>query len=79
MEEIREQVRERYAQAITDKTGCCSSSSGGYCSGIQLNNVKDPITSDLYTLEDINGLDPDMILNSFGCGNPTALTELNMG
>lgn len=81
MEDIREQVRERYALAITNKTGCCSSSSGGggCCSGIQLNDVKDPITSDLYTLEDINGLDPDMILNSFGCGNPTALTELNLG
>src|SRR5665647_1662800 len=81
MENIREQVRERYALAITNKTGCCSSSSGGggCCSGIQLNDVKDPITSDLYPLEDINGLDPEMILNSFGCGNPTALTELNLG
>lgn len=78
---IREQVRERYALAITNKTGCCSSSSsdGGCCSSTQLNGEKDPITSGLYTLEDINGLDPDMILNSFGCGNPTALAELKLG
>jgi len=79
--DIREQVRERYALAITNKTGCCSGSSGGggCCSGVQLNDVKDQITGDLYTLEDINDLDPDMILNSFGCGNPTALAELNPG
>ncbi len=79
MEDIREKVREKYALAITNKTGCCSSSEGGCCSSTQLNDVKDPITSGLYTLEDINGLDPDMIINSFGCGNPTALAELNLG
>lgn len=80
-EDIREQVRERYALAITNKTGCCSTSASGSgcCSSSQLNGEKDPITGGLYTLEDINGLDPDMILNSFGCGNPTALAELKQG
>ena len=83
MTEIREVVREKYAQAITLKTsGCCSSglsTGASCCSGNQLIEGTDPITRDLYHVEDLQGLDPDLILNSFGCGNPTALAELHSG
>lgn len=78
MEELREAVREKYAFAITNRgQGCCGSS--GCCSGDPISDAKDPITGNLYTVEDLQGLDPDLIANSFGCGNPTALMTLNPG
>ena len=79
-EDIREVVRQKYAEAITVKTGaagegisgtsCCCG--GGSC-------CTDIITSDLYQKIDMEGLPEDMIAASFGCGNPTLLAELNAG
>ena len=79
-EDIREVVRQKYAEAITLKTGateegairtscCCGGSS--CCTDI--------ITSDLYQKIDLEGLPEDMVAASFGCGNPTLLAELNAG
>jgi ubiquinone/menaquinone biosynthesis C-methylase UbiE len=77
MEDLREEVRQKYAFAITNRNqGCCGSSG---CCGDPLSNAKDPITSDLYDKGDLHGLDPDLVANSFGCGNPTALATLNPG
>jgi len=79
-EEIREVVRQKYAEAIIKKTGGCgeelnakSSCCGGYCSNTDI------ITSGLYQKIDLEGLPEDMIASSFGCGNPTLLAELNAG
>lgn len=41
--------------------------------------MKDPITANLYNEADLQDLDPDLVANSFGCGNPTALATLNLG
>ncbi len=78
-EDIREVVRQKYAEAINQKTAedeakvsgmsCCG---GGSC-------CTDIITSDLYQKIDMDGLPEDMIAASFGCGNPTLLAELNAG
>lgn len=79
---IKEIVRKKYAEAITNKAGgCCGSSSGssGCCSGDSFNQTVDPITKDLYSSDELHGLNTDLIANSFGCGNPTALTQLNPG
>ena len=77
MEDLRETVREKYALAITNRNqGCCGSS--GCCSD-PLSNEKDLVTSNLYNEGDLHGLDPDLVANSFGCGNPTALATLNPG
>lgn len=77
MEDIREIVRENYAFAITHRNqGCCGSSG---CCGDSSGDRVNPITGNLYTADDLKGLDPDLIANSFGCGNPTALATLNPG
>jgi arsenite methyltransferase len=75
-EGIRESVRQKYGQAALRVIGggdaaCCGTASGrGEC---------DPITSDLYTLAETEGLPPEALAASLGCGNPTALAELAPG
>ena len=75
-EDIREVVKLRYAQAITQKSGCCGSGSG-CCGGGTLE--VDMITGNLYQADEMAGLPQDLVATSFGCGNPTALAELNPG
>ncbi|MCL6635167.1 MAG: arsenic resistance N-acetyltransferase ArsN2 [Peptococcaceae bacterium] len=78
-EDIRELLREKYARAITGKTGCCSKSAAGCCSGDPMERAAGIITRDLYRPEELEGLPPDAVAASFGCGNPTALAELHPG
>jgi len=82
MEDIRNVVKQKYAEAITSKTGgCCGGGKidlGGCCCGSS-SDATNPITGNLYMLKEMEGLNPDLIATSFGCGNPTALTELNPG
>ena len=68
MEEIREQVRKKYAAAITEAQSCC----GG-------DRSLSPVTDNLYQTGDLNGLPEDLVASSFGCGNPTALATLHAG
>ena len=79
-EDIREVVRQKYAKAITLKTGCCGNGGTGIscCCGDPLNKT-DTITGDLYQSVDLEGLPEDMVTASFGCGNPTLLAQLNDG
>ncbi len=74
---IKEVVKEKYGQAalrVTNKTGscCCGSapSSGLSC---------DPITSNLYDAAQAQQIPEEAMLASLGCGNPTALAQLNPG
>ena len=76
-EEIREKVRQRYASAITAKTGCgCGD---GSCCGSGAGKAAAAITGNLYAADDVTGLSPELVEASFGCGNPTALTPLYAG
>jgi arsenite methyltransferase len=79
-EEIREAVRKKYAQAITQKTGCCGGGNANpsCCGGDPLNQA-DIITGNLYQKIDLEGLPEDLVANSFGCGNPTLLAQLHPG
>lgn len=77
--DIREKVRQRYAGAITGKTGCCGSTAGGCCSGSTAGNSPELITADLYSPAEVNGLPESAVAASFGCGNPTALARLHPG
>ena len=77
-EDIRETVKRRYGSAVTaavrgEGSGCCGSTSS--CGP----STKDPITRDIYSSGDTEGLPEDALLASFGCGNPTALAELRPG
>src|SRR5262245_33996412 len=40
---------------------------------------KDPITSNLYDTNETNAIPEEALLASLGCGNPTALAQLNPG
>src|SRR6266545_3517825 len=73
--DLREVVRQKYAQAITSKSGCCGST--GSCGGRQ--DATNAITGDLYQSGDFAGLPEDIVKASFGCGNPTALGNLYAG
>ena len=72
--ELKEAVKEKYGAAArraaegSKSGGCCGTGSG--C---------DPITSDLYDASQIGTLPVEAVIASLGCGNPTALAELNPG
>lgn len=73
---VREIVRERYGNAALrvvggEKGSCCGT--GGSCGST------DPITRDLYDSVTTAALPEAAVLASLGCGNPTALAELNEG
>src|SRR6266540_6302027 len=76
---VREVVKEKYGQAaLRAKSGgrssCCGSTaaSGPSCGC-------DPITSNLYDSVQTGQLPEEALLASLGCGNPTALAQLNPG
>ena len=70
--EVQDAVREKYGEIARSvgKTGCCGPSSCG---------CGDPITSNLYSDSETNGLPADAVTVSLGCGNPTALIDLQPG
>ena len=74
---VKEIVREKYGQAaLRAKTGTESSCCGG---AAVLHACGDPITSHLYDANQEEEV-PDLALkSSLGCGNPTALAELQAG
>jgi len=76
-EDLKAIVRERYALAAREvaegaRTSCCSTTCCGGTAG-------DPITSNLYQDAETDTLPEKAVLASLGCGNPTALAELNPG
>src|SRR5579862_1028367 len=74
--ELKDQVREKYGQAaLRVKTGgssCCGASAA-------LDGCCDPITANLYDAAQTSELPQEAVLATLGCGNPTALAELNAG
>ena len=69
--DIKEAVRERYAEAAKSKGSCCGGSD--CCSD------PDPITRDLYDAVQRQDVPAAALEASLGCGNPTALAELAEG
>jgi SAM-dependent methyltransferase len=73
--EIREAVKEKYGQAaLRAATGGSSS-----CGAVTAIEGCDPITSNLYDAAQTGLLPEEAVLASLGCGNPTALAQLNDG
>ena len=74
--DIKQVVKERYSQAaLRVKSGgnsCCGASSG-------VGRGCDPITSNLYDAAQAEQVPEEAMLASLGCGNPTALAQLNPG
>ena len=75
-EEIKEAVKEKYGQAALGARSGNASCCGG---GPARQNCCDPITSNLYDISQAGELPEEALLASLGCGNPTALAELNPG
>ncbi len=74
--EIKDAVKEKYGQAAlraaTGGSSCC----GGAPAVL---DCCDPITSNLYDLSQTTELPDAAVKASLGCGNPTALAQLNPG
>lgn len=75
-DELRELVREKYANVITGKNGCCG---GSGCCGSNDRTTTNVITNGLYAANEVEGLPQEMLNASLGCGNPTALGALYPG
>jgi SAM-dependent methyltransferase len=73
--DIKTVVREKYGEAaLRVKSGgnsCCGTTANSGCT--------DPITSNLYDSTQAGQIPDEALLASLGCGNPTALAELNVG
>lgn len=74
-EDIREQVRQKYAQAIKAKSGYCGSAGG--CGDNQA--AIRAIAGNLYQSAEVEDLPQNLLATSLGCGNPTALGNLYAG
>jgi arsenite methyltransferase len=78
MTDIQQTVREKYgaianavrASSDPGKTGCCGPAGCG---------CGDPMTSNLYSDTETSELPADAVAASLGCGNPTALINLEPG
>lgn len=74
--ELKEVVKEKYGQAAlrvnAGGSSCCGTAAG-------LDGCCDPITSNLYDAGQTGELPEEAVLASLGCGNPTALAQLNPG
>ncbi len=74
---VKEVVKEKYGQAAlrvySGGSSCCGASSA------LLDGSCDPITSNLYDSTQTGALPEEAVLASLGCGNPTALAQLNPG
>lgn len=81
-EKTTERVRDRYAIAaltVLDAQGSACDLETGLCDSTPSPVNTDPITSDLYSAEEQGFVPLDAITASLGCGNPTALAQLNEG
>ncbi len=71
---VKEAVRERYSEAarrVSEGASCCGGSAALAGSS--------PITSNLYDVSEKGALPEAAVLASLGCGNPTALAQLQAG
>jgi arsenite methyltransferase len=74
--DIKDVVKEKYGQAAlrvtTGGSSCCGASAA-------LDGWADPITSHLYDTTQAGEIPENALKASLGCGNPTALAQLNAG
>jgi arsenite methyltransferase len=83
-DELREQVRRRYAESATAVSeggscgcGCGGGCGGGSCCGGEGESAR--FGEALYDVQERDELPAAAVLASLGCGNPTAVAELREG
>jgi len=91
-EDLREQVKSRYARAALAVLGtgedseasccepsCCGGSPGSSCGAHEPEAGSADLTGGSYSAEELEGLPEAATAASLGCGNPTALATLSPG
>jgi len=76
MSDIHQAVRERYGAIATSVQ---QAAKGSGCCGPAACGCGDPITTNLYSDAQTAGLPDNAVAASLGCGNPTALIQLEPG
>ena len=79
MSDISQAVRNKYGAIASAVSGGGSTTSESGCCGPSACGCSDPITSNLYSASEISGLPAQAVAASLGCGNPTALLDLQPG
>ncbi len=78
--DIKEVVKEKYGQAaLRVKSGGAASCCGTTSAANSGCGCGDPITANLYDSAQAGQIPEEALLASLGCGNPTALAQLNPG
>src|SRR6202035_5261546 len=75
-ENIKDVVRTKYGEAA--RRVAAGASSGCGC-GTSATECCDPITSDVYAAGEVAELPKEVVAASLGCGNPTALAQMDTG
>ena len=81
-DELREEVRRRYAEsarAVTEASGGCGCGSGSCCGESASGVTQAQFGDALYDAEQRGELPDAAVLASLGCGNPVAVAELHEG
>jgi len=80
-DELREDVRARYAEAAlaVGAGGCGCTDSGGCCGNVSCDGEEAAFGEALYHVKQRRELPRAAVLASLGCGNPTAVAELREG
>ncbi|MFN8494969.1 MAG: arsenite methyltransferase [Caldilineaceae bacterium] len=89
-DEVRDQVREHYAERVRTAGSCCSpapdtNASAASCCGPSCGPAAIDLESDgtwgvaLYSADELAEVPEDAATVSYGCGNPTALASLKPG
>jgi len=73
--DIKQAVKDKYGAAARHAasgapSACCNASPAG---------LEDPITKNLYSTSEVTDIPETAVQASLGCGNPTALAQLNPG
>ena len=74
-DDIKASVKEKYGQAALRVT----SGGAAACGPASARGASDPVTSNLYGCGETVALPAEALAASLGCGNPTALAQLNAG
>ena len=73
--DIKDVVKQKYGEAAlrvqSGGSSCCGAATASSCC--------DPITTNLYDASQAGQIPEQALLASLGCGNPTALAQLNSG
>ena len=78
-DDLREQIRDRYAQRARAASEAQPCGCGCNCGPSAVVESNDEMARGLYEIDETSQLPAEAVLASLGCGNPTALADLHPG